>query len=97
MKCKYINLDRRKSFNLASVLSISDKWGIPWQVSSFRVDGIAGCGGYAYIKFYGENGLPYVTTRKKLNYIPTQETSGPLQIKIDRKIYSIGSWEIKDI
>lgn len=95
MKTRFVNMDRRNTYNLSNNARIKDNWGTPWEVSSFRVDGIAG-NSQVCLKFY-KDGLPYFTARRKLHFIQDSENSGPLQVCIDKKLYNIGTWRIEDI
>lgn len=92
MKTRYVNLDRRASFNLEKVTGVKDKWGISFDVASFRIDGFTG-GKSVYIRYYGKNGLPYVSALKRVNFCE----DGNLLINVCGKSYIVGTWEIKDI
>ena len=94
MKTRHIKMDRRNEYNLASVTSIKDSLGMLWEVSSFRVDTLAG-NSQVYLTFY-HNGLPYVTAKRKLHFIQDAESAGTLQVRIDKKPYNVGTWHIEE-
>ena len=94
MKTRHIKMDRRNEYNLTSVTSIKDNWGMPWEVSSFRVDSLAG-NSQVYLTFY-HNSLPYVTAKRKMHFIQDAENAGTLQVCIDKKPYNVGTWRTED-
>ena len=91
MKVKYVHCDRVTMFNLEKMTGVKDKWGITFDVSSFRIDSFAGTKS-VYIKYYGKNGLPYMTALKRVNFCE----DGNMLINVCGKSYIIGTWEIKE-
>ena len=91
MKVKYVHLDRRNTCDLEAPAKIKDRWGMAWEVESFRVDGFTG-GKSVYIRYYNRNKLPLFEALKRLNF----HDDGKLYCKVCNKDYFIGTWEIKE-
>lgn len=92
MKTRFIHLNRSEIFNLDYPVEIRDKYGTPWKVSRFRVDGFTGHVS-VNIKYYGEYKLPLFEARKKLYF----NSDGKLYLKVCNKVFCVGTWEVKDI
>ena len=91
MKVKYAYLDRRNTYELEAPAKIKDSWGTPWEVASFHVEDFTGKS--VRIRYYGTNKVALFRALKRLTY----GEDGKLYCKVADKVFSIGTWEIKEV